>query len=139
MPDHARPEDVAAFAAGWDDSLIECRVDRHLWKPLDAGYSPEDQVYERTQRCPRCLVERHQIISLRTGQMLKNVVSYKQTDGYLMPKGTGYLTSASRDAIRLEMFSRLAGVPAEPKLRSVAANGSPKRATARRTRRKKAS
>lgn len=30
--------------------------------------------------------------------MLKNAVSYKETDGYLMPKGSGHLTQSSRNA-----------------------------------------
>jgi hypothetical protein len=131
--DHARPDVVASIAAAWDDKVLECRTDRHDWKQLDAGYSPKEQIYERTRRCPRCLVEQHQIISLRTGEVLKNALSYKGTDGYLLPQGTGRLTVAGNNAIRLEMFSRLAGLPARPKLRAVA---DAKQTPARRRRRR---
>jgi hypothetical protein len=135
MTNHARPEDIADIASEWPDAYMECRTDRHDFKSLDAGYSPKEQVYERTRRCTRCHVEDYLMVSLRTGEVLKRTLNYKGTDGYLMPKGTGRLTSGARNTIRLEHFSRLAGVHPKPRLRAVAAESPRRRSTTSKRRR----
>lgn len=132
---NARLEDIEAIASEWSDAHIECRMDRHDFRSLDAGYSPREQVYERTRRCTRCHVEEYLMVSLRSGEVLKRSLNYKPTEGYLLPKGTGRLTTGSRNTIRLEMYSRLAGVQKpRPRLRAVAADGPRRRSTTKRRR-----
>lgn len=105
--DHARPDVVASIATDWSDEYIECRVDRHDFRPLDASYDPEEQTFTRVRRCRRCHADQGQLWSARSGEVLRRWMDYSGAEGYLLPPGTGVVTASSRNAIRLEMFHRL--------------------------------
>lgn len=115
-PPLARPEDVAAHAhATWDDDMIQCRMKgRHDPQPLGAAINDKDGTWEETRRCPRCGTEEREVRSLRTGARISRKTDYSNAkDGYRLPKGSGLMTAAARDAIWLEYFSR--AQPASPK------------------------
>jgi hypothetical protein len=132
--DHARPEEVAAIASGWSDHQLDCRVDRHDLRPLDASFNEEENTFTRTRRCRRCGVEQLQVWSARTGEILQRKMDYSGTDDYLMPKGTGVITDSSRNAIRLELLGRLQREAAASK--KVAALSGRRRTTTRRATKK---
>lgn len=107
-PDHARPEEVAAIAAGWDDDQLECRLDRHDFRPLDAHFDDADGTFTRVRRCHRCYTDEHLIRSQRTGAKVRRWLDYSNTkDGYLFPAGTGRATTSSNDVMWLELFNRM--------------------------------
>lgn len=111
MQHHANPDDVARAAAGWDDDMLECREGHHDFSPqsqLDAGFDDDEKTFFRVRRCPRCLTEQHKIWSQRTGERLRSWLDYSGTkEGYLLPKGTGRITSSARTMVALEMMHRL--------------------------------
>lgn len=120
MPDapaHARPEDVADHArSSWDDELLECRMDRHDYRPLDASINEQEGTFTRVRRCSRCYTEEHLLRSLRTGEKIHRRLDYSNTkEGYLLPAGTGRMTTSSNNEVWREYFNRLKAAQAARK------------------------
>ena len=112
---NARPDDIAAHARSeWDDDVLECRMERrHDFKPLDATISQAAGTFTRSRRCVRCGVEEELVRSLRTGEKLSRKISYKTAkDGYLLPAGTGRMTTDGTNQVWLEYFARVTPKPA---------------------------
>jgi len=86
-----------------DASHIECRVNRHSWRPEDAWR--EGSVFVQTQRCPRCDAARSQVIDARTGMVRRTTYAYPA--GYLNTGG-GRATRESIGKMRLALVRSLA-------------------------------
>lgn len=101
---------TAAEIDGWRKGLtgdfLQCRDFGHLWRPVTARWSADDNAYSRTMRCGRCHTERDQLLT-PYGHVISSAYSY--TDGYAAPRGQGRLGTAARDSIRLESILRLIG------------------------------
>lgn len=126
-PQYANPDDVADIAANhWDDDLIECRLDRHSYRQLNAAFNEREGTFTRVRRCVRCHVEEHLERSIRTGEKLRRRLDYSGAkEGYLLPKGTGRITTSAMNAVWLESFYR-EGL-SRPGAAKVAANGGAKK------------
>lgn len=129
LPHHANPDEVANLAADWDDDMIECRLDRHTWTRLNAGFDHKEGTWFRVRRCPRCHTDEHVLRSLRTGEKLRKWLDYSNTkEGYLLPKGTGRMTSSATNTVWLELFKRTD----RPARKVAASNGAAKKSARKR-------
>lgn len=102
----ARAGDIAAWRASLPEDYLLCRDLGHLWRPLSARWSPDDNGYHRVMRCGRCRTERAQVLSA-AGHVLSG--NYAYADGYSAPAGQGRMGTEARDSIRLESVLRLLG------------------------------
>jgi hypothetical protein len=93
-----------------DPDYLECRDYGHVWKSYGARWFDALRLYEQQLRCPRCGTVRIRQLS-STGRPLHG--GYDYPEGYLMPKGTGRLTSGDRDGIRLRTLLRVLDKTAE--------------------------
>lgn len=98
--------EIAAWRAGLPEDYLLCRDLGHLWRPLSARWSTEENGYHRVMRCGRCRTERAQVLS-PAGHVLSG--SYDYAAGYSAPAGTGRMGTEARDSIRLESVMRLLG------------------------------
>lgn len=140
LPHHARPEDVAAIAANWDDDLVECRTDRHKWEKLTSEVNRPEDTWTRIRWCPNCHTEEHHMRSITTGRKVGRGkwLDYTNTvEGYLFPKGTGRMTESAIAEVWRERIGR--EVPAEPKRTRRSSKKAPttKAARAAKTRKEK--
>ena len=74
-----------------------CRDLMHPWEPYTA--KRVDKGFERTLACPRCGTYKTQVLSAQ-GFVLRTRISYPP--GYLLPKGSGPLTSDARASLRVQ-------------------------------------
>lgn len=99
----ATPEQVVELAAEWPAAYVECRIDKHEWRPSTARHYPGFRYFHVVKVCHRCRTEKHQEIG-EAGQLYAS--SYRYPTGYLT-NGRGRIIGDSRDALRLESIKRM--------------------------------
>lgn len=104
-PARADRSDAEQFARELPAEFIGCRARQHLWEPATATWDREARAYDIGERCARCASTRRQLISQR-GEVLRSVIDY--AEGYLA-KGIGRIVGDAKDAVRLEMVTRMVG------------------------------
>lgn len=92
----------------WTDELpasfMLCRDFGHNWAAWRALPLPDKTGYRRVLRCSRCHSERHQDITM-SGRIMGG--SYTYPEGYLAPTGSGALTGAHREHLRVTSTLRM--------------------------------
>lgn len=100
----ASPDEVEKFATRLPETFLLCRELGHQWRPWDARWEANEQVWLRSLRCPRCFTVREQRLDDR-GNILSGTYTYP--DGYLHV-GFGRIAGEARGVLRLESVTRLA-------------------------------
>jgi hypothetical protein len=99
----ARPKDVKAALEEMPDNYLECYTGQHTWvlyKQIDLGR----RGWERRHFCPRCKMNRFQVITRRGGKL---TAKYQRPDGYGL-KGIGAVQANGRAVAVLETVRRTA-------------------------------
>lgn len=93
-----RAKSLGRALAGMDGEFIVCRDINHSWRNYGSKWLAEDHCYEQILKCTRCGTHRYRYLSTQ-GRILG--AHYAYPEGYLLPPGTGHLTTEDRDQIRL--------------------------------------
>lgn len=99
----ATRDEVIEMAGQWPAAYVECRLDRHEWRPSVARHYPGFRYFHVIKICHRCKTEKHQEIG-ENGQLFSS--TYRYPTGYLSD-GKGRIVGDARDALRLESVKRL--------------------------------
>jgi hypothetical protein len=86
--------------------FLECRLWGHAWKAGTVSRDRASGAFDQGLVCIRCGGQRAYVLD-RRGRFVKRR-PYSYPDGYLMPKGTGRLSSGERDDLRAELAERYA-------------------------------
>jgi hypothetical protein len=101
----ATPEQVKELVREWPRAYVECRMDRHEFRPSTATHYPSLRYIYVIRLCHRCRAERHEQISDQTGELFDSQYRYNNAPGYLI-KGRGRIVGAARDQLRLEAIMK---------------------------------
>jgi hypothetical protein len=106
----ANRNDVEQFALGLQRQKLQCRTYGHSFAPhsVNVGVTVgrANAYYEQTLRC-RCGVKRRLLLS-RSGSVISSSYIYNESEGYLS-SGLGRIVGEGKDALRMEMLTRLIG------------------------------
>jgi hypothetical protein len=100
--EQASRDQVVELAREWPAAYVECRMDRHEWRPSSAKHYPGFRYFHVIKVCHRCRTEKHQEIG-EAGQLFAS--TYRYPTGYLT-NGRGRIIGDARDALRLESIKR---------------------------------
>jgi hypothetical protein len=100
--EQATRDQVIELAREWPAAYVECRMDRHEWRPSTARHYPGFRYFHVIKICHRCRTEKHQEIG-EAGQLFAS--TYRYPTGYLT-NGRGRIIGDARDALRLESIKR---------------------------------
>lgn len=96
----ADPQDVESAMESWNRGQRTCRArQRHSWNPFTVRVHAA--FYDVVEQCGHCKNRRHRPLSA-DGFWLDKWKAERYSEGYLMPKGAGYITDEGRAALRLD-------------------------------------
>lgn len=93
----AAVSDVQAHMREVPSKWLQCRLERHLLRKVDAGRYPDGD-YWRVRECRRCYTLRYDDID-DEGYIMQT--SYKYPDGYQLEPGTGRMGADGFAAMRM--------------------------------------
>lgn len=90
--------------ADFPTEYLECRLWGHAWKASTVTRDGKSGALDQGLVCIRCGGQRAYVLD-RRGRFVKRR-PYAYPAGYLMPPGTGRLTTSQRDGLRAELGER---------------------------------
>ena len=102
----ARPADVERAMQTWNPATIECRTNRHFWRPYSARHLRRARIYEVEQQCGRGCGVRRRGDMTEDGYLVSGWHPIYPPEGYLL-KGLGRVGVDGMAVLRLANISGL--------------------------------